>query len=214
MVNNNIDHEEIMENLDQCFEYEGEVSIDSNGLVSIEGDVFLVRMDKMPIQRLPVMFKQVTGSLMLEDNLLETLEGCPPHVGIHFSCWNNQIRKLDHGPSTVGRRYNCGQNRLTNLVGAPQRVPGGFLCMDNLLETLDGLPEYIGDTLYLNWNQHMPMLRTLAARKIVFYAMPVARGPAEQVLEILNRYAGKGEAGAFECGAELATAGFKENARW
>lgn len=214
MVNNNIDHEEIMENLDQCFEYEGEVSIDSNGLVSIEGDVFLVRVDKMPIKQLPVMFKQVTGALMLEDNLLETLEGCPPHVGGHFSCRDNQLLKLDHGPSTVDGRYNCSENRLTNLLGAPKNVPGGFNCTYNPLETLDGFPEYIGDTLYISWNKHLPMLRTLAARKIVFYAMPVARGPAEQVLEILNRYAGKGEAGAFECGAELATAGFKENARW
>jgi hypothetical protein len=63
--------------------------------------------------------------------------------------------------------------------------------------------------LYLSYSPTLPLLRCLLAKKVV-----TTKPENSTVQDILNQYAGQGEAGAFACGAELATAGYKENARW
>ncbi len=121
----------------------------------------------------------------------------------------------------VDGSFLCVGGRLTSLEGAPQRVGGDFSCsLNNLTLSLDGLSSHIEGVVSLNYYPRLPLLRTLVAKKGVMFVTsnPLIPAPlsedTQNVQKILNRYAGQGEAGAFLCGAELATAGYKENARW
>lgn len=151
----------------------------------------------------------VVGDFWCYGALLETLRGAPTSVSGDFCCNNNQLTSLEHAPTSVGKNFWCNNNQLTSLAHAPASVGAAFQCENNPLETLEGLPEKI-TSLKISYSPNLPLLRALGAQSIQFD--PPLRDPT--LGEILSRYAGQGEAGAFPCGAELATAGYKENARW
>lgn len=151
----------------------------------------------------------VVGDFWCYGALLETLRGAPTSVGGNFCCNNNQLTSLAHAPTSVTGDFWCNNNQLTSLAHAPASVGGAFYCENNPLETLEGLPIKM-TSLKISYSPNLPLLRSLGAQSIQFD--PPLRDPT--LGEILNRYAGQGEAGAFACGAELANAGYKENARW
>lgn len=134
---------------------------------------------------IPIRFGRVKNNFGAADKGLETLRNFPRVID--GSCW-------------------VTDNKLKDLKGGPERIKHSFHIDVNPLESLEGFPQQVG-AVYISWNPHLPMLRCLNARRIVVYRQP-------KVQMILDHYAGQGEAGAFECGAELAIAGFKENARW
>ena len=182
-----VDKDKIMALLKQYFTTTGTITISDEGLVSCTGDVHLKR--ELKHERLPVSFDRVDGWFLCHSNRLETLAGAPQSVGDTFWCVNN---------------------RLKSLEGAPQSIRYNFVCWNNpLLRSLEGLPVIPG-TLCLSYKPKLPLLRCLLAKKVEF--VPALNNTTIET--ILNRYAGQGEAGAFECGAELASEGFKENARW
>ena len=222
-----VDKKEIMRLLRYYFATTGKITISDEGLVSCNGYVILRQGSKH--ERLPVAFDRVDGNFHCTNNYLTTLEGAPNSVSGDFACYNNQLTFLKHAPNSVGGdfycgsndlttlegapksvigMFDCGFNRLTTLEGAPNSVGGDFLCTLNKLTSLEGLPVVPG-TLYLSYSPTLPLLRCLLAKKVV-----TTKPENSTVQDILNQYAGQGEAGAFECGAELATAGYKENARW
>jgi len=222
-----VDKKEIMRLLRYYFATTGKITISDEGLVSCNGYVILRQGTKH--ERLPVAFDRVDGNFYCTNNHLTTLEGAPNSVSGDFACYNNQLTSLEHAPNSVGGdfycgsndlttlegapksvigMFECGLNRLTTLEGAPNSVGGDFLCTLNKLTSLEGLPAVKG-TLYLSYSPTLPLLRCLLAKKVV-----TTKPENSTVQDILNQYAGQGEAGAFECGAELATAGYKENARW
>ena len=222
-----VDKNEISRFLKKHFEITGEVTIDDEGLVSCTGDVTLKQQKKW--KRLPVAFDKVGLTFGCYNNQLTTLEGAPTSVGGRFVCNNNQLTTLEGAPTSVSGSFVCSNNQLTTLQGAPTSVGGIFWCDHNQLTTLQGAPTSVGVSFLCNNNQlttleglpvvtkldlsyspTLPLLRCLLAKKVEFN--PELRN--KTIENILNQYAGRGEAGAFECGAELATAGFKENARW
>lgn len=161
-------------------------------------------------------------------NKLRTLEGAPQHVGGSFGCSHNQLTSLEHSPQRLGESLDCSfnqlsslrycpqevwnlfcmDNRLTSLNGAPTKIRHELRCWGNPLESLEGMPERL-PLLWLDYSPTLPLLRCLNAKEIwQWIGWPV------EVLNILRKYAGQGEASAFLCGAELAAAGYKENARW
>jgi hypothetical protein len=156
-----------------------------------------------------VAFDRVDGSFLCYLNQLITLEGAPKKVDGDFWCFNNQLTTLEHAPQRVDGTFDCGFNQLTTLAHAPNSVGVDFNCSGNKLTSLEGLPVVPG-TLYLSYNPTLPLLRCLLARQVQF--QPTLKD--KTIETILNQHAGQGEAGAFACGAELATAGYKENARW
>jgi len=160
--------------------------------------------------------ESVGGNFNCNNNLLESLSGAPQKVW-SFNCGNNQLESLEGAPSTVADSFHCRDNRLKNLVGAPAVVPVEFDCIYNPLRSLDGLPQEIGTKLFLTYKKTLPLLRCLVAEKGVGFFLKsgnLQKGDAQAVALILNRYKAQGEAGAFQCGADLAAAGFKPNARW
>lgn len=111
--------------------------------VDVDGDVV---MDVDDIKKLPVRFRQVTGSFIIAGSEIESLEGCPQVVGRHFDCSDTDITSFEHGPQQVGGSYkaeNCSY--LASLKGLPRIVPGLLhLGGANKVATLEGIPEEIG----------------------------------------------------------------------
>ena len=182
-----VDKKQIMDFLKQYFDTTGEITIDDEGLVSCKGNVEL--KEELKHKRLPVSFDRIYGYFWCGNNQLETLAGTPRYVRGNFMCTNNQF---------------------TTLEGSLNRVGGDFWCFNNSsLRSLEGLPDISG-TLRLSYSPTFPLLRCLLAKKVQFYP----NREDKTIENILNQYAGQGEAGAFSCGAELASAGYKENAKW
>ena len=222
-----VDKDKIMVLLKQYFTTTGTITIDDEGLVSCTGYVILrvskhkrllVSFDKIDdffdcsynqlttLQGAP---KSVSGDFSCHNNQLTTLEGAPQSVGGNFRCHINQLTTLEHSPQRVHGSFDCSYNQLTTLEGAPKSVGGDFSCVNNKLTTLEGMPD-VQRTLFLSYRRKLPLLRCLLAKKVEFDPKPRNK----TIETILNKYAGQGEAGAFACGAELAAAGFKANARW
>ena len=163
-----------------------------------------VTLEKRPIRILANGTVNATECWLVKD----TAE-IPIRFGIiknNFGADHKGLETLKNFPRIVKGSCWVSHNKLKDLKGAPEKILGSFHIESNPLESLEGFPAHVGQ-LYISWSRNLPMLRCLNARHIVVYRQP-------KIQMILNRYAGRGEAGAFECGAELATAGFKENARW
>ena len=176
-------------------------SFDNQGRLNIKGHV-TVRKEYtvaqggtgLPNGRLPLRFGRVHGDFNVSGCELTTLKGCPLHVGGLCFVSNNPIPSLE---------------------GAPQLVDYLFVMQDlTQLTSLEGFPAQI-EICRFDWRHNLPLLRLLQAKKLILgNPGPSHSSPANRCFEILKGYAGQGEAGAFTCGAELADAGYKENARW
>jgi len=202
--------------------------------VDVWGDCRLSRN----LERLPLRFGRIYGDFNCGGRGLKTLANAPHTVDGSFRAHENQLFDLMGGPKKVGGDYWCGSNRLESLKGCPRQIKGNFWAPENQnlhslkngpqqvhgelavsgcnLTSLKGLPAQMGAVM-IDYDPHMPLLSLLNAKEIALESKVGADytdATVAQVAAILNRYAGQGEAGAFECGAELATAGFKENARW
>ena len=95
---------------------EGKWKVNPEGLVDVEGDVFL-RHQKF--QKLPVLVGRVKGRF--------ALDGC------------KQLLTLEGSPQKVGGWFDCdGCISLQSLTGAPQSVGRWFTC-----EGCTGLPEWV-----------------------------------------------------------------------
>ncbi len=115
-------------------------SINSEGLVDVNGDVFLTQNS---LTKLPINFGFVSGDFSCRDNQLTTLEGCPQVVDGSFFCTYNQLTTLEGCPQVVGGDFNCLKNLLTSLEFSPLSIGGYFNCSRNKLTSLRFAPEYI-----------------------------------------------------------------------
>jgi hypothetical protein len=178
------DNTKIEKILKTYFKIDGTYQI-NNGIIDVDGNVNLIKK----ISKFPVQFGNVSGN---------------------FNCYRNNLTTLEGAPTSVGGGFNCYDNQLTTLEGAPRSIGGDFICNDNQLTTLEGAPISVGDNFNCSYNNSLPLLRLLLikdVKQLFFY-------PNNDIVEnILNKYLGKGKAGALQCAAELAKAGFKGNAR-
>jgi hypothetical protein len=115
-------------------------SINSEGLVDVDGGVYLSREE---LTELPLGFGHVSGDFYCSSNELTTLKGSPSSVGVDFFCFSNQLISLKGGPREVGGNFSCYNNRLTSLEGGPERVGGMFFCYNNQLTSLRFAPEEV-----------------------------------------------------------------------
>ena len=113
--------------------------INEDNTIDVNDDVFLYNRD---IEFIPLNFRKVTGFFdCSNNNRLETLKGCPQHVGGYFDCSNNSLSNLEYCPQYVGGYFDCNANKLSNLKGCPQYVGSNF--DTNNIESLEGCPENI-----------------------------------------------------------------------
>jgi hypothetical protein len=122
-------------------------SINKNGLVDVNGDVFISYAEKIPLR-----FGRINGSLNVVSCKLKSLDGSPHTIEEHFYCYDNEIKDLIGGPKFVGGMYHCYNNKLTSLEGAPETVGDSFSCGSNNLTSLKGCPKYIGGSFICQFN--------------------------------------------------------------
>jgi hypothetical protein len=213
--------------LNSCFIVNGPVTIRPDLVVDVHGDVML--RGGQAIEKFPVQFGLVSGNFWCEHNQLTSLQGAPDHVGGNFSCEDNKLTSLQGAPGHVGlnfecnsnkltslqgapahvvRDFRCSNNRLTDLQGAPAHVGRDFLCDRNKLVSLTGAPAHVGDVFVCTYGTQLPLLRLT-----MYTHMNVMNAPTP-IIEILDKYVGKGKPGALKAAAELIKAGYQDNARW
>ena len=87
-------------------------SINSEGLVDVNGDVNLFRS---ALTKLPLNFGYVRGDFWCKDNQLTSLQGSPREVGGSFYCVQNYLTSLEGSPISVNGSFHCYNNKLTSL---------------------------------------------------------------------------------------------------
>ena len=113
-------------------------------------------------------------------------------------------------------RHDRKQSKLYVEFGS---VSGNFSSYWRGLKNLKGLPTHIGGTITITYYPGLHVLRCLAADKQINLQSTTSKHPGYDIERrniniILDKYVGKGKAGALACAAELIRAGYKENARW
>lgn len=189
-----VDIMHIRTKLDKYFHYWGNVAVDAEGIVHVQGDV--IATDQIP-EHMPVQFGQVTGDFKMASPIqtqLTSLVGCPHTVMGSFRCVAPKLKTLEGAPKSVGKK--C------------------VIASDNLM-SLDHLPEY-GDTLLLRYTPHLPLLRLVEHPRVLWSYSPQYGGMEQGMTatHIIHKYTGQGKAGALKAAGELIRAGYKENARW
>jgi len=206
-------------------------NIDSKGRINSQFGITMI--NQSPLDQLPVSFGEVKFFMAI-DKELRSLKGAPEVVIDTFDIDSNPLGSngLRYGPHTVGGYYWCNNCKLTTLAGAPRKVKGffcsdnqlqtllgapdevvdDFFCINNPLKSLEGLPKHIPGELRLTYDENLPLLRALVASMVTFdnYYEDLA----EDVQQILKKYAGEGKRGAIRCQKELIAAGFEGNAKW
>jgi hypothetical protein len=115
-------------------------SINSEGLVDVDGGVYLSREE---LTELPLNFGHVSGDFYCSNNELTSLKGSPRSVGKDFFCFSNELISLQGSPREVGGNFSCYNNRLTSLEGGPLTIGGMFFCHNNKITSLRFAPEEV-----------------------------------------------------------------------
>lgn len=189
---NEIDNSTIDIRLKTFFNIDGEYSI-NDGIVNVDGNVKLIKQTT----RLPVKFGIISGL---------------------FDCGRKNLTSLIGSP-TEARNFKCENNKLTSLVGGPKIIGNSYLCFNNPLQSLDGVPTEMAGWFAISYSSNLPLLRLVlinGVKRIAFTkGTPISSRNIQyiELSEVLNKYLGKGKAGAIQCAAELSKLGFKENAR-
>lgn len=132
-------------------------------------------------------------------------------VSHSFFAANMGLRTLQNSPRKVGKAFAVNHNQLTSLQGAPEHVGSYMVISHNpKLKSLDHLPNHIQGILHMDYTWDMPLLRTLVAQAGVDFG----KWAPDPVIQILNKYAGKGKHHILNVALELKQAGHAENARW
>jgi hypothetical protein len=116
-------------------------SINSEGLVDVDGSVFL---SKEGLTKLPLSFGRVSGDFLCNSNELTSLQGAPKSVGLDFWCQHNKLTSLEGSPQIVGGSFDCSRNYLTSLQDSPREVGVDFWCTRNKLTSLRFAPDEVG----------------------------------------------------------------------
>jgi hypothetical protein len=162
--------------------------VDNENRIDIDGSIRFFP-NRFAQDHLPLKFGKVTMTFDIDECHLNTLEGCPYHVGGHF------VARI---------------NRLKDLKGAPLHVGKDIYLWGNPLASLEGFPNHVY-TAIMGYSSSLPLLRLLNATHVLWHMTAPA---PEQLDFILEKYKGQGRKGSLACAAELARAGFKANARW
>ena len=107
--------------------------VDLCNLPEVKHSIHVAHNDLVSLKGLPK--KLVNGDLILDDNYLMSLSGCPMIVKGNFVCSWNRLKTLKGGPSVVDGKYNVSQNpHLSTLAGAPRKFTTRKLHQDSFFD--------------------------------------------------------------------------------
>jgi hypothetical protein len=183
-----IDKEAIKQELRNLFHYEGDLTIDDSGLISVDGNVF--RHGNNGITKiLPIKFKSIFGE---------------------FDCSHMGLESFQNTPRYIQRDFECSNNKLTSLDGAPKVVRGTFWTTGNPIKSLSGIPEQI-HTLQLCWDPDLPLLRLVGYENKIYLSGQPTGHP---ITKIIGKYSDNSRSNILKCQKELIDNGFEGNAAW
>lgn len=208
----------------------GQVQQNSDGTWTVVGDLKILA----PFDRSGVRFKDVMGgtlhatgaglttlagfpsivrsSCFVGDNQLTSLEGAPQVVSLMFSCKDNQLESLEGAPEVAGM-MNVSSNRLTTLEHLPKHLKL-LIAADNPFESLSHLEGSGLGKIQLDWQPKLGLLPLLYCQEVEI--LGGHKGTPVETIEKLNsifkEYQSRDISAALELAAELANAGFKDNA--
>jgi hypothetical protein len=116
-----------------------------DGSINASGNINLAGM-LGDLKKLPLVFNEVMGNFLCDNNNLTTLEGCPKEIGGYFNCSNNKLASLEYSPKIV-RNFLCqGNKNITSLEGLENTHINSRLVMINCssLYSLKGFPRQVG----------------------------------------------------------------------
>ena len=183
------------------------ISIDDDGLVSVEGNVGLKpKFDKIT---LPVRFKKTHTFSIHANRSLRHLAGSPEIVTGHFDCSETNIIDLIGAPKYVGGVFYCHNTPIKSLVGAPDSIGETFACSSTNISDLTGCPKS-GDRLLCPSN-----ISLLQICHLNYQTMSVLdRGEFNSELSVLlTRYLNSGSKGVLALASELISLGYERQAR-
>ncbi len=131
--------------------------------VDVDGDVDL---SESSLDEIPIQFGKVLGVFDLDENILETLKGCPEYVGDSFWCRSNNLYTLEGGPKYVGGHFNCGFNNLTSLEYSPNEIRGDFSCAHNKITTFRNATKEVYGNVWYSDNPLPDEVLNLASPKL------------------------------------------------
>lgn len=180
----------------QLFDVDGVWHTDAEGHIHVQGDLNMITQST----QLWYQFAQVSGDFRVSRRGLMSLKGMPAEVG--------------------GTVYLSG-NPLTNLDDCARHVKGS-LYITNMptLKELTGFPLRVGRICHITYDEHLPLLRCLAAQFVDLQdrELMTQKDYTRQLTcyEILNRdkWIGKGKTHMLNCALALKQAGLEGNARW
>jgi hypothetical protein len=97
--------------------------------------------------------KEIKGDLICFGNKIASLKGCPEKIGKNFDCSRNNLTSFKYGPTEVGGDLIIYNNAITSLKGCPEKIGGIFDCSYNKLTSLEGCPKEINGSF--NCSQNM-----------------------------------------------------------
>jgi hypothetical protein len=106
------------------------ITIESDGSVSIDGDVQINSPDKADSVRIieggkfTIPFGKINGNFNCQKLNLTTLANSPKTVNGTFDCSNNSLTTLGGAPQEVGRFISSDNKNLTSLSGGPKKIKG------------------------------------------------------------------------------------------
>ena len=133
-------HSRILENLCKKHHIEN-YHINNDMSISIDGDVHLDYMTSDG--KIPIKFKEVSGSFFCNNSSLTSLKNCPRSVGGRFNCNDNNLTSLKYCPEYANSDFSCSGNLLTSLEYCPKNIGFDFYCNDNEISSLEHIPEII-----------------------------------------------------------------------
>lgn len=131
-------------------ENEIDYTINSDGSVDVNGDVYLNNFDMRVFRssyskELPIKFNRVSGNFYCSYNQLTTLKGAPEYVDGDFICVHNNLITLEYAPKYVGGDFICKHNDLNTLKYGPQTVKGNYVCNYNRIVDFNYTTKIGGD---------------------------------------------------------------------
>jgi len=165
-----------------------------DGIVNVTGTVTGKPAIKK-LGKLPFKFGTVTEQFIAKKIGLTTLEGFPEKA----------------------RRVDAQDNLLTDCIHSPKDVGAIDLC-GNVLTSLIGLPDDPMTTLYLSWNENLPLLQLLKLSSSHFgiYDEKMFNHPTGRIIGKYKKMIEEGGSlrkAMIQCQKELIDNGFKGNAR-
>lgn len=197
----------ITDDLLKYFQINGSYKI-NDGLVDVEGEVYMKNAGLLRELRLPVKFGNITGNFSTAYVKLTTLIGSPETVSGYFDCMSNNLSTMEGAPKTVHGNFICDDNILiTSLKGSP--VIGNY-CQCRGLVNLISLNFIQARYISCDWT---PTLHILSGLKCEFLDIQ----GNEEVTRIMQQYNNDKSqplrSRIIQCQRDLIDAGLSENAK-